>query len=328
MVEIAVSIIIPMYKVREYIAKCCDSLFTQSLKAVEYIFVSDSTPDDSVAIVEEKINQYPDVKSSVKVVEHHQNMGVAEARNTGLRNATGKYIAFVDADDWIDENMFSELYATASVTDLDVVGCDWYLEYPETTRILRQPNYCSADDGFRAMLRGELRWYLWAFMIKRELILRNGLEFLRGYNIGEDMAFLLKVFSVAKSYAHIPRPLYHHSLFNENSLTRTNSLQQFEIVRHNVDDALLFISSKCQGNHDLELACYKLTVKFPLLISSDRASYKLWNQFYNDSHWAIGKNYSQSLRNKLLQWAASYKMYCILNVYNLLFKAINRILYR
>ena len=328
MVKITVSAIIPLFKVRDYIGKCCDSLFNQTLKNVEYVFVNDSTPDDSVDVIKEKLEQYPSIEPFVKIVNHPQNMGVAEARNTGLRHASGEYVVYVDADDWIENDMFAELYSTAVAANLDIVGCDWYLEYPQRSRVLRQFSAAGANEAFRAMLKGQLRWYLWAFMIRREFIIENELGFLRGYNIGEDMSFLLKGFAVAQSYAHVSKPLYHHTLYNENSLTRMDSIKQFEIVRHNVEDALGFIQTKHQQGYDLELACYKLTVKFPLLISLQKRSYELWNTFYNDVHWAIWKNDVQPVRNKFIQWLAANRVYSGLYLYNAMFKFVNHLLYR
>lgn len=328
MVEVNVSIIVPLYKVRDYIGKCCDSLFSQTLNGIEYIFVDDATPDDSLKILQMKIEQYPDIASKAKIFRHSQNMGVAEARNTGLNNAQGKYIAFVDADDWIEPDMFFRLYEMAMSKDLDIVGCDWYLEYSQSKRILRQPDNDSVDVAFRAMLRGELRWYLWAFMIKRTLILKNQLCFTKGYNIGEDMAFLLKSFSVADSYGHISIPLYHHTMYNVNSLTRLEADKQFQSVRHYVNEVVPYVNSHYKSDCKKELACYKLNVKFPLLITSDVESYELWNSFYVDSHWAIWRNETQSLRNKLLQWVASKKLYLLVRMYNGLFRSLNKILYR
>lgn len=317
-----------MYKVRDYIGKCCDSLFSQLQDCTEYIFVNDATPDDSIEILQMKIQQYPQILPYVRIIEHSQNMGVAEARNTGLNNASGEYIAFVDADDWIEPDMFSVMYDEAVVKSLDVVGCDWYLEYPKTSRILRQPSYNSVSEGLKAMLRGELRWYLWSFIIRRSFIIENHLDFIKGYNIGEDMAFLLKCFTLAKSYSHVSLPLYHHALYNENSLTRIDAKRQFEIVRHNVDEVISFIKMKCHVGYDVELAYYKLNVKFPLLITSDKASYELWNSYYADSHWAIWKNETQSLRNKFLQWFASCKFYTVLLFYYKVFNGVNKLLYR
>lgn len=325
---VKISIIVPMYKVRDYIGKCCDSLFSQIQESTEYIFVNDATPDDSIEILQMKIQQYPQVLPYVKIVEHSQNMGVAEARNTGLNNALGEYIAFVDADDWIEPEMFSVMYDEAVRKSLDIVGCDWYLEYSKTSRLLRQPTYNSVLEGFKAMLRGELRWYLWSFMIRRSFIVANHLNFTRGYNIGEDMAFLMKCFTLAKSYSHVSLPLYHHVLYNENSLTKIDAERQFEIVRHNVDEAISFIKMKYPEGYDVELASYKLNVKFPLLITADKALYELWNSYYTDSHWAIWKNETQSLRNKLLQWFAARKFYTALQIYYKVFRGISKLLYR
>ena len=93
-----VSVILPVYNVEKYIDKCIQSLLNQTLKDVEFIFVDDCSPDKSVDI----IKKYNDPR--IKLVQHEVNKYTAEARNTGVKNATGEYIAFVDPDDYIDNN--------------------------------------------------------------------------------------------------------------------------------------------------------------------------------------------------------------------------------
>lgn len=97
-----ISIIIPVYRVENYISRCCKSLFGMRFQDVEYLFVDDATPDGSIAVIESVLNEYPHRKAHVRLLTHSQNRGVACARNTGIEAATGEYIAFVDADDWIE----------------------------------------------------------------------------------------------------------------------------------------------------------------------------------------------------------------------------------
>lgn len=140
---------------------------------VEYLFVNDATPDGSMAVVESILNEYPHRKAHVKLLAHPKNMGVASARNTGLEAATGEYIAFVDADDWIEENMFEKLYQRAEAGHFDIVGCDWYLEFETSKRYMRQPVYERTSDCLKAMLSGEMRWFLWAFLIRRGIYVKT-----------------------------------------------------------------------------------------------------------------------------------------------------------
>ena len=110
-----ISVIIPVYNVEKYIDTCIQSLLNQTLKDVEFIFVDDCSPDNSVNI----IKKYTDPR--IKIIHHNVNMYTAEARNTGLKNASGEYIAFVDSDDYIDNNFLENLYKRAKATHADIV---------------------------------------------------------------------------------------------------------------------------------------------------------------------------------------------------------------
>lgn len=109
-----ISVILPVYNVAPYIKKCITSLLAQTLKDVEFIFVDDCSPDDSSKI----IKSYSDPR--IKLITHAVNKYSAEARNTGLANARGEYIAFVDPDDYIDDNFLFDLYTLAKQNDADI----------------------------------------------------------------------------------------------------------------------------------------------------------------------------------------------------------------
>lgn len=125
---VKVSIIIPVFKVRNFIERCVCSLFEQTLTDIEYIFVDDASPDDSLDILKACLERYPDVRQ-VKIIGHEKNRGLTAARNTGLRYATGEYIAHCDSDDYADRSMYQKLYDKASETNADLVFCDFYFKY-------------------------------------------------------------------------------------------------------------------------------------------------------------------------------------------------------
>ena len=324
-----ISIIIPVYRVENYISRCCRSLFGMRFQDVEYLFVDDATPDGSIAVIESVLNEYPHRKAQVRLLTHQKNMGVACARNTGLEAATGEYIAFVDADDWIEKDMFEKLYQKAEAGHLDITGCDWYLEFEASRRYMRQPVYEKASECLIALLTGEMRWFLWAFLVRRDLYVKNNIRFLDGANIGEDMSVLIRCFSFARSYRHVPEALYHYVRSNTASMTALDSKRQIEMVKRNVDVTTGFIHSRYQNSLERELDFLKLNVKFPLLISDNTANYEVWNACFPEANRSIWKNAKQPFRNKLLQWSALHRHYWIVRgYYRLLFKFVYGILYR
>ncbi len=324
-----ISIIIPVYRVEKYITRCCTSLFEMPFNDVEYLFVDDATPDGSILAMRSVLRQYPSRAAHVKVLLHKQNKGVACARNTGLDAATGKYIAFVDADDWVEADMFEKLYHLADQENIDIVGCDWYLEFEKSKRYMKQPVYVSPEDCLHALLAGEMRWFLWSFLIRRNLYTENGIRFMDGANIGEDMAVLIRCFSFAHSYRHVDEALYHYVRYNFGSLTNLTPKMQMDMVKLNVDSVVSFIRGRYCNKFDKELDFLKLNVKFPLLISDDASCYDVWNDCFPEANRSIWKNARQPLRNKLLQWSVMYGHYWMLKAYyRLLFKFIYGILYK
>lgn len=121
-----VSVIIPIYNAAPYIERCARSLFEQTLDNIEYIFVNDCTPDESMDILYSVLTEYPHRQQQVKIINQLQNWGVAKARKDGIEAATGQYVIHCDSDDWVDCQMYKMLYEKAVCESLDIVMCDWF----------------------------------------------------------------------------------------------------------------------------------------------------------------------------------------------------------
>lgn len=134
------SIIVPAYNVENYIRECLDSILNQSIDNYEIIIVNDGSTDKTQDICEEYSNEY----SFIKLI-NQENKGLGAARNTGLQHVSGKYIAFVDSDDMVKENMFTQMLDLAIKKDLDLVVCDVELFFEDVN--IRKPieNNLKAD---------------------------------------------------------------------------------------------------------------------------------------------------------------------------------------
>ena len=129
---------VPIYNVENFISRCLESLFSQTYSNIEYVFVNDCTPDNSMTILSDMLQKYPSRATMVKIINNSQNHGIAIVRNTLLENATGDYILFVDSDDWIEKDMVINLVDKAASTDADIVGCDYYEDYHDNMVIRKQ----------------------------------------------------------------------------------------------------------------------------------------------------------------------------------------------
>ena len=116
---IKVSVIVPVYNVESYLEKCLDSLVNQTLKDIEIIVVNDGSPDNSQEIIDNYAKKYKQIKAYVK-----ENGGLSDARNYGIKKATGEYIIFIDSDDYVKENMLEIMYQKALNDNLDIVVCN------------------------------------------------------------------------------------------------------------------------------------------------------------------------------------------------------------
>lgn len=110
-----VSVIIPVYNTEKYLRKCLDSVCNQTLSDIEIICVNDCSPDNSLEI----LNEYAQKDNRIKVINFEENKGVSIARNTGIDSATGEFIGFVDADDFVDLDFYEKLYNKATETGAD-----------------------------------------------------------------------------------------------------------------------------------------------------------------------------------------------------------------
>ena len=115
------SIIVPVYKVEEYLGECVDSLLSQTIDDYEIILVDDGSPDNSGKIADEYAAANPDM---IRVL-HIDNGGQGRARNFALDIAKGDFVGFVDSDDWVTHDMYEKMYASAAETGADVVVCDF-----------------------------------------------------------------------------------------------------------------------------------------------------------------------------------------------------------
>lgn len=222
MQEIKVSVLIPVYGVEKYIEKCAHSLFQQTMKeGIEFIFVDDSTPDRSIEILQQVLSQYPERLNQVKIVRHPENMGLAEARVTGIKEARGEYVIHCDSDDWVETDMYESLYIKAQETDADIVGCDYFLELKKSS-IYRNQYFNLPQNKILnelATLKGLLSGFLVTRMIKRDFYNKGNYRADKGITLLEDLAVTFKMHQDTNKVEYIPKPLYHYNRVIDQSIT-------------------------------------------------------------------------------------------------------------
>ncbi|EKY29021.1 glycosyltransferase family 2 protein [Clostridium celatum] len=129
-----ISVIVPVYNVEKYLKRCVDSILNQEMKEIEVILVNDGSTDSSASICDEYVRR----DSRIKVI-HKKNSRVAAARNDGIRLASGKYISFIDSDDWIESNMYKSMYEKAEEFNVDFIMCDFSKKGVDKSYNVSQP---------------------------------------------------------------------------------------------------------------------------------------------------------------------------------------------
>lgn len=214
-----VSVIIPIYKVEKCIERCARSLFEQTLSSIEFIFVNDYSPDNSVSILQSVLNQYPNRSPHTKIVHHEYNRGLAAARNTGRSIAQGEYIIACDSDDWVERNMYELMYQKAKKTNADIVICDWNEIYATTTKYVSVNPPDNYTDCVIALLSGKMHGSVWNKLVRSSLYQENDIMCKEGMDFCEDFYVTYRLFYFAKSIAYINLPLYHYNKMNINAYT-------------------------------------------------------------------------------------------------------------
>lgn len=277
-----VSVIIPVYGVERYIERCAVSLFEQTLDDIEYIFVDDCSPDRSIEILNQVIGEYPRRKDQVQIIHHASNQGLALARQTGLKAATGEYIAHCDSDDWVDNDMYSQMYSEAITNNSDVVICDYILT--NGTSDMGIIKSCHADtpkQEIKNCLFQRDPWSLWNKLFRKKVY--SNIQYPKDA-MGEDMATTIQLLWNCESMSYISKPYYKY-YYNPESITkkvtRENCINRFEQLSKNTDIVLNFLNSNGAKIFEAELVVYKnfiRSVLYPLVY--DRKYYTIWNTMF------------------------------------------------
>ena len=206
-----VSVIVPVYKVEQYISKCLDSLVNQTLEDMEIIVVNDGSPDNSEKIIKDYAKKYKNIKYLKK-----ENGGLSSARNFGLKHATGEYIGFVDSDDYVDKRMYQMMYEKAIESSADLVVCD--LNYVYEDKEEKAYSNIKTDTTDIKSIMNNIYPAAWNKLYKKELF-DNEVYFKEGVWY-EDVEFIYRLLPYVNKIGVVHEHFYKY-IQRENSIIRT-----------------------------------------------------------------------------------------------------------
>ena len=208
------SIIVPIFNVENYIEQCVLSIINQTFSDFEVVFVDDGSQDNSISILQNILNNH-DI--NYKLVRK-QNAGLPQARKTGFENSEGEYIAFIDSDDWVDNDFYEQCMKYVLQNDLDLYNTGYLIDYNdgkiidkticEDFRIIDQKEYINL------VHQRKVFHTMWSKIFRRELF--EYIEFPEGNFMGEDYATIIPVVREINNIGLLPVSGYHYRFLRES----------------------------------------------------------------------------------------------------------------
>ena len=308
-----ITVIVPVYRVEKYIERCARSLFEQSLDDIEYIFVNDCTPDNSIEILQKTLDQYPNRKDSCKIIHHKKNKGLTSTRNTGLAIATGEYIAHCDSDDWVEKTMYEELYNKAKKENADIVYSDIKMVFTRASQIYSAADFSKEKTDLMKNYISSTWTCLVNMIVKRELYEANDLKSPTHLCYCEDFWLSVRLFHFASKIEYINKAFYNYNRLNEDSIThkldyRTERQEQaayLETIEFFKEQGLL-------EEYEQVLSWRILKSKQELVLDSSR--HKEFLEMFPTSHKYIWTCPYINKKLKIMMWMLSNNMSPLLNL--------------
>lgn len=220
-----VSIIIPFYNAEKYLISCINNINSQTYKNIEVIFINDGSNDNSLNILlNSNYNFFKVISQSKK--------GVSAARNLGIRNSNGKYIAFIDVDDCINDNYIEKFVDIMETNNVNVAICNYIEEYPNKSVKIILPWKNEIIDKsiiiktlipqmiYNIGNEDEIRGLVWRTFISRQFLNSINIEFKENISVAEDLLFTIQLYNKASKIYVLEECLYHYKKNNNSTLNK------------------------------------------------------------------------------------------------------------
>lgn len=223
-----VSVIIPVYNAGEALSRCYESLIHQSLEDVELVFVDDASKDGCIHRIE---GLHVPPGKTVKILYQEKNQGVAAARNRGLEDISGKYVTFVDADDYLELDSLEQLFLYAEKNNLEWVTCNYYKNYPDHQEYFNEDPKTDDPDIIAVLLLTHLNGGVMNKFYRNSLIQQNNIRFPEGIIHREDLIFSLRYLAVHPRAGYMDKAFYHYTFAGTNLSSRYNDIPVCEHIK-------------------------------------------------------------------------------------------------
>lgn len=233
--EILISVIIPVYNSENFLEKCLESVTKQTLKNFEVLLINDGSTDKSLEICNFFQRKYPDM---IRIF-NNKNQGVSASRNQGINEAKGKYLQFIDSDDWIEETMLEETYKKIKEEDSDIVVSGYIKEEKKLNFSLKMIPITEENDKYFWLSDKALIPYVSSKMYKKEKILDFKLSFEREIQLSEDMLFNIEYMLMSQKVSILQKAFYHYIIHDNNTVLNIEKRKDIFKVFEKIDNFLI-----------------------------------------------------------------------------------------
>ncbi|GAD05890.1 Beta-1,3-galactosyltransferase / Beta-1,4-galactosyltransferase [Porphyromonas crevioricanis JCM 15906] len=271
-----VSVLIPVYRVEKYVARCLYSVLNQTYRPLELVIVDDRGGDRSMEIVRELL---PESSSElqIRLLQNETNRGVAYCRQKLLEEASGDYCLYLDSDDyWHSPDSLECLMQAMLSTGVDCLVTDYYADYPKKKEYMRVNCPISSTDAAKAVLSGQMPGFMWNKCFHTEALRHHGGGFAPGKRLMEDLRAIIPFFASNIRIAYLPMALVHYEQGNVSSLLSTTGAKDLNELMEAVDycrDELLRRDPQAQERYGREIQMAYLNAKALLYARSPLSFY-------------------------------------------------------
>ena len=314
--SLLISVLIPIYNVEKYISRCLESVFSQTYRKIEYIFVDDNSPDESVAILKDMILKYQINKDRYKIIRHNNNLGIAITRSDCINNAKGDYVYFVDSDDWIEANAVEMMVNATNCGDIDIVGCDYIDEYDNGKESYHHESYAdTCRENMIRCLNYDVSPVLWKMLIRRKLF--DLFIITPNINIGEDYSISVKLYYYAESFKSLHEAFYHYVHYNHTKLSyqRKRSLEDHICI---VKEVECFLQEKGVYDNVIEnrLLLRKFNIKSNYILNKMLMNENAFKSTFPEAK-GMWREMNYSREECIKFWLAEHGFFSVLNLLSL-----------
>ena len=321
-----ITIIIPVYNSERFLPQCLESILSQMVEDDELLIIDDASTDHSLSICK----SYKEINpSQIQIISKSQHNGPSDSRNIGTENASGKYLCFIDSDDWLAPNALDEMWQFVEKNDCDIVQSGFYYAYDsylliskKLKRLYPHPTVISKERSMEHLVKdGVINNFIWGKLYKTELAKKN--RFPINVNMGEDLFWQHRVIDGANNVGILPIPLYYYRQ-NPNGLSNAFSEQHITLL-YAMEDRLAFVR-----HHYPSLVPSMLYVLWKQAYQSLEKAQRSGNNSYKKLFGDYWNNFNQKHQQefgKMLTHKLDYYLYCkspvLLKIYSFIDRVID-----